>query len=146
MVNGLMVNPRNSWYQELLNDWKPITLLCPKCHRSVIDFSADTSRNPEQIMVHIARHNGDEKYSKFDNSAIDGFQQNVQVGSSKYKVVSAIQHFGPSVRIGHYVAWVHSQHGWLKFDDLNEEHPVIQKEFPWDLKNFYLLFLEKHSL
>lgn len=135
-VEYLLVNPRiNASFE---------SQLC-QCATCGSPKEEGTGQSPEQLAIHVARYNFLE--TEFDNRPISGFNDHaVNICKSKYRVVSAIQHFGENSRSDHSIAWVYNLEDecWLKMDDKDVRHPILRAEFPSGLENVCLLFLEKY--
>ena len=59
----------------------------------------------------------------------------IDMGSSKYKLLSFISHIGPSASCGHYVAHVKINDKWILF---NDEKVAVSSKLPKDLGYIYV--------
>lgn len=149
-ASSVIVDPRDkaSLEQQLAIWYLTRHIKCQSCGELMVKQRFTSINNdyiliyPTVVIVCIARYN--DSGNHIENRPLSSFNDSVvKLCGVKYKIASAIQHFGDNLHSGHYVAWVNSAHGWLKLDDTNPETPVTRAAFPGGLENVYLLFLEK---
>ena len=79
------------------------------------------------------------------NAKLDEYNENYLIIPNRnnytYRILSAIMYYGDG-NAGHYVVWKRSGSGWLRISD---DKAVFHQNLIQNLKNVYLLFLEKNK-
>ena len=102
--------------------------------KALRNTNGDVERAIEYIFSHPVDDNEPEPGASASTNAGQNEDQ-LDMGTTKYKLLSFISHIGPSASCGHYVAHVKINDQWVLF---NDEKVAISSKLPKDLGYVYV--------
>jgi len=124
-------------FKKMLEQWLPFDRKCHLCGSPMERRTVITASSKFLFLAFCIFHDQNQKVIR---PVTDFNENNITVGPNKFRTIAAVCHSGSTTNSGHYWCLLKKHNSWLYASD---ETLKIQKQFTKNLKDVYVILLEK---